>query len=138
MVDDVEWLNEAEFLWVSEKDGWRHAFRVRRDGTGERLVTRFDGDILGVAAVDTAGGWLYFTASPDAATDRYLYRSRLDGSGGIERLTPASQPGTHSYDISPDRRWAFHTYSRFDTPPVVELVSLPDHRVAERSWTTRR
>ena len=76
------------------------------DGTGERLVTRFDGDILGVAAVDTAGGWLYFTASPDAATARYLYRSRLDGAGGIERLTPASQPGTHSYDISPDRRWA--------------------------------
>ena len=130
VVDDVEWLNDAEFLWVSEKDGWRHAFAVRRDGTGERLVTRFDGDILSVAAVDTAGGWLYFTASPEAATARYLYRSRLDGTGGIERLTPASQPGTHSYDISPDRRWAFHTYSRFDTPPVVELVSLPDHRVA--------
>jgi dipeptidyl-peptidase-4 len=130
VVDDAEWLSEAEFLWVSEKDGWRHAFGIRRDGTGERLITRFDGDIIGVAAVDAAGGWLYFTASPEAATERYLYRARLDGSGGVERITPASQPGTHSYNISPDRRWAFHTYSRFDMPPRVELISLPDHRAA--------
>lgn len=127
--DDVEWLNGAEFTWVSEKDGWRHVFRVRKDGMNERLITRFEGDILSIAAVDAAGGWLYFTASPDVATDRYLYRSKLDGAGSIERLTPASQPGTHSYNISPDHRWAFHTYSRFDVPPMVELISLPDHRV---------
>jgi dipeptidyl-peptidase-4 len=25
-------------------------------------------------------------------------------------------------------RWAFHTYSRFDTPPAMELVELPSHR----------
>jgi dipeptidyl-peptidase-4 len=35
--------------------------------------------------------------------------------------------GTHDYTISPGGTWAFHTYSRFDTPPVVDLVRLPDH-----------
>jgi len=39
------------------------------------------------------------------------------------------QPGTHDYDFSPDAKWAFHTYSTFDTPPVIELVQLPEHRV---------
>src|SRR5207253_1304882 len=38
-------------------------------------------------------------------------------------------PGWHTYDISPDLRWAFHTYSRLDMPPLTELVSLPEHRV---------
>jgi dipeptidyl-peptidase-4 len=127
-VEGIERLNGNEFLLVSEKDGWRHVFRVRKDGAGETLITRFDGDIITITAVDAANDWLYFIASPNAATDRYLYRSRLDGSGGVERITPASESGSHSYNVSPDHRWAFHTYSRFDSPPVVELISLPDHR----------
>ena len=127
--EDVEWINDSEFLWTTEKDGWRHGFRVRKDGTGERLITRFDGDILSIAAVDAGAGWLYFIASPENATQRYLYRSRLDGTGGVERITPSNQPGTHSYNISPDRHWALHRYSRFDVPPIVDLISLPDHHV---------
>jgi len=129
VVDDIHWLNGQEFVWISEKDGWRHAYRVQKDDGHEQLITHFNGDILEVASVDAAGGWIYFTASPENATQRYLYRSKLDGTG-VERLTPSNQPGTHSYNVSPDYHWAFHTYSTFDRPPVVDLISLPDHRVA--------
>jgi dipeptidyl-peptidase-4 len=79
--------------------------------------------------VDEPGGWLYYIASPDNATQRYLYRSRLDGTGKPERITPADQPGTHSYNISPDAHWAFHSSSRFDGPGASDLISLPDHKV---------
>jgi len=127
--EDVVWLDDgAEFTWVSEKDGWRHVYAIARDGSRERLLTKFDGDSTGVSAIDTTGGRLYFMASPGRATERYLYVSRLDGDGTVTRVTPASQPGTHVYDVSPDGRWAIHTWSRFETPPTVELVSLPDHR----------
>ncbi|HSF99549.1 MAG TPA: prolyl oligopeptidase family serine peptidase, partial [Vicinamibacterales bacterium] len=127
--EDVEWLSGgAEFTWVSEKDGWRHVYAIARDGSRERLLTRFDGDAMGINAIDTRGGRLYFTASPANATERYLYMSRLDGDGSVTRVTPASLPGTHAYDISPDGRWAIHTWSEFEVPPSVELVSLPDHR----------
>ena len=44
-------------------------------------------------------------------------------------MSPATAAGTHSYRISPDARWAFHTYSHFDSPSVIELVQLPSHRV---------
>jgi len=30
--------------------------------------------------------------------------------------------------MSPDAKWALHTYSTFDMPPVTGLVSLPEHR----------
>ena len=126
--DSPEWLNANEFVRTSEKDGWQHVFRVSADGRDERLITRFEGDVLEIAGVDKPGGWLYFIASPENAGQRYLYRSKLDGTGNVERVTPANQPGWHSYDISPDRRWAFHTYSQFDVPPTTELISLPDHR----------
>jgi dipeptidyl-peptidase 4 len=69
-------------------------------------------------------------ASPDKATEEYLYRTRLDGTGTPERVTPTEQPGTHRYNISPDGHWAFHTYSTFDHPPVTDLVRLPGHEVA--------
>lgn len=44
-------------------------------------------------------------------------------------MTPEDQPGTHDYRLSPDAQWALHTYSRFDTPPITELVKLADHSV---------
>jgi len=125
----LEWLRSGqEFVLLSERDGWRQAYVISRDGKTQRKLTKEKADVIARGPVDEAGGWFYFLASPDNATQRYLYRVKLDGSGGPERVTPASQPGAHNYDFSPDRQWAFHTYSTFDTPPVVDLVRLADHR----------
>ncbi len=130
VVSDLRWLHGGkEFLWVSERDGWRHVYVVSRDGKQVRLVTSGDFDVISVEAVDSNGERLYYIASPDDAAQRYLYCMRLDGAGPPDRLTPAGAPGTHSYQISPDCRWAFHTYSTFDTPPSTDLVRLPDHHV---------
>jgi dipeptidyl-peptidase-4 len=129
VVDEVTWLDDRRaFLWVSERDGWRHVYRVPLEGGAGQLVTRFDADVIEVSGIDEAGGWLYFLASPDNAADRYLYRSRLDGSGAPERVTPAGQPGTHAYALAPTGRIAFHTHSRFDRPPAIGVVELPSHR----------
>ncbi len=128
-MDDVVWLDGGrEFVWVSEKDGWRHAYAVKRDGSSERLLTKFDGDIASISAVDSTSGNLYFIASPENATQRYLYAARLDGDGSVRRVTPKDQPGTHRYNISPDGRWAMHTWSTFQRPPKTDIVALPDHR----------
>lgn len=130
VVDDWGWLGGRQrFLWISERDGWRHAWSISRDGQDVKLITRGDYDIESVSSVDTTGGWIYFRASPDNPTQRYLFRARLDGSGTAERLSPADQPGTHSYNIAPGARYAVHTYSTFTTPPVTELVRLPSHEV---------
>jgi dipeptidyl-peptidase-4 len=125
----VQWLDGGKaFLWLSERDGWRHAYVAGTDGARFTRVTQGDFDVIDPEAVDTAGGWFYYAASPANPTQRYLYRTRLAG-GAPERVSPAGQPGWHTYDVSPDAQWAVHTYSNFTTPPVVTLVHLPDHRV---------
>ena len=130
VVDQVTWVDQGRaFLWTSERDGWRHVYKAATDGSTTTLVTAFPADILSLGGVDTRDEWVYVVASPDNPTTRYLYRSRLDGTGTPERVTPASQPGTHSYRIAPGARLAFHTYSRFDVPPVTDVVELPSHRV---------
>ncbi len=127
--DETPWLDGGRsFLWESERDGWRHVYRVARDDARLTPLTPGEYDVAGQAAVDTSGGWLYYIASPGNPTQRYLYRTRLDGGGEAKRLTPADQAGSHSYNIAPDARVAFHTWSRFGAPPVTELVTLPEHR----------
>jgi len=121
-----------QFLAVSEKDGWMHVWAIDRNGH-ETLVTRGAMDAAGIEGVDEKGGWLYFIASPDNATQRYLYRSPLDGSADPVRVTPASFVGVNGYNISPDGKYAFHTFSSINDPGLRELVSLPDHKLVRMS-----
>ncbi len=124
----LEWIQDGKaFVLLSERDGWRHAYVISRDGKQQRLLTKHDNDVIARGPVDAHKAW-YFLASPENATQRYLYRAGLDGKGDPQRVTPADQPGTHNYDFSPDRKWAFHTRSTFDSPPVIDLVELPEHR----------
>lgn len=125
----VRWLDGGKsFLWLSERSGWRHAYRFSFDGSPMVPITKGDFDLIEVEAIEHANNWLYYSASPKNATQRYLFRVKLDGSGNTQ-LSPASQPGWHQYDISHDALWAVHRYSTFSTPPVVELIRVSDHSV---------
>ena len=125
----LTWIRDGKaFIVVSEKDGWRHAFAYSREGKELSLLTPGKYDVIDRATIDEDGGWFYFHASPDNGTQKYLHRVPLDGTGTLERITPEAQPGTHDFDFSPDARWAFHTWSTLDKPPVVELVELPKYR----------
>ena len=126
----MRWVDQGrKFLWLSERDGWRHVYLAAKDGTSTALVTKFDADVVQLLGADSGDEWVYFIASPDDPTSRYLYRTRTNGQGTPERVTPADQPGTHSYRLAPGGRMAFHTWSQFDVPPVIDVVELPSHRV---------
>jgi dipeptidyl-peptidase-4 len=128
LVDDFAWVEGGRrFVWMSERDGWNHAYLVSRNGRNLRLLTRGNFDVLSIAGLDEKGGYLYYIASPDNPAQRYLYRVRLNGRGQPERISPAS-PGSHGYNIAPNRRFAFHTYSKFGVPPVNTLIRLPSHQ----------
>lgn len=127
--EDWRWLDGGKaFSWTSEKDGWRHLYSVSADGRTETLLTPGNYDVVSVQEIDEEGGWVYFIASPDNATQRYLYRTALSGKEKLERLSPVSQSGTHAYQIAPGGKFAFHDFSNANTPPMKELISLPDHK----------
>lgn len=126
---DLNWIKKGKaFTWVSERDGWKHIYEVSRSGEIKTL-TPWDFDVVSIEHLDEKKGWVYYIASPNNATQRYLYRSKLNGKGKAERLTPPGDSGTHSYQISPDAKWAIHTYSSFGRPQTIDLINLPDHTV---------
>jgi len=127
---DAEWIDGGKrFLWASERDGWRHIFSISRDGRDVKTVTKGNYDVVSVEGVDQKNGWIFFIASPENATQRYLYRIRIDGSGKEERLTPQTAAGTNGYIVSPRGDVAIHTFSTFNRVPVTDVVSLPQHAV---------
>ncbi len=125
----LHWITPQSFLWLSERDGWRHAYVVRRDGTAT-LVTKGSYDVMKVVRLDVSAGWLYYHASPLNGTQLFLFRTRLDGTGAPERITPVASRGRHDYDISTNGSWAIHSFSSWGTPTTVDLVRLPTHSVA--------
>ncbi len=124
-----DWIkNGASFIWASEKDGWRHLYSISRDGKTVQLITKGAFDVMDIAGIDEKGNYVYYMASPSNATQRYLYRSKLDGKGEAERVTPAGQPGTHYYDLSPGCRFAQHDFSNHYTQPAQEIIQLKNHQ----------
>lgn len=130
----IEWFYKANwskdgkfFIWHSERDGWRHLYRVSRDGKTIVDLTPGEYDIIDMLALNEDKNVMYFTASPDDPGQRYLFRTSLDGSSKPMRVTPASFDGSNSYYMSKDTSWAMHTFSKFGTPPMKEIIKVSDH-----------
>jgi dipeptidyl-peptidase-4 len=132
VVDEFTWLHRRSgtgLVWLSERDGWRRVYIVSKDNGQMTPVSAPGVDVVRLVATDPAGEWVYYLAAPDDATQRRLFRSRVDGKGKPEAVTPPDARGVHGYQMSDDGKWAFHTCSTFDRPPVTELVRLPSHQV---------
>jgi len=128
VVDDFHWIERGRyFTWISEKSGWRHIYLVSRDGKEIRQITNGNFDVISVEYIDEIEGYIYFIASPDNPTQQFLFRIKMDDGAEPEKLT-AEKRGSHSYDISPDGKWAIRTWSDFETPPIMDLVSLSKHK----------
>jgi len=130
----IEWFYKANwskdgkfFIWHSERDGWRHLYRVSRDGKTIVDLTPGEYDIIDMLALNEDKNVMYFTASPDNPGQRYLFRTSLDGSSKPMRVTPESFDGSNSYYMSKDTSWAMHTFSKFGTPPMKEIIKVSDH-----------
>ncbi|MDF1745097.1 MAG: DPP IV N-terminal domain-containing protein [Gimesia sp.] len=126
--DELYWLADgSRFTWISDRDGWRHAYLVSRSGDEVCLLTPGEFDVIKLLHLDEDNGLIYFIASPVDATQRFLYRARIDGSG-IERVTPENEVGVHDYKFSENTDWAIHSKSTFDQPTTTELISISDHQ----------
>ncbi len=127
--DDLTWLDDGKyFTWRSDHTGWLHLYKVSRDGKEVKPITHGEFEIINLLTIDKKGGWIYYIAAPNTPTERYLFRSKLNGKGKPQRLSPLDSKGHHAYNISSDGKFAIHTFSNAYTPPQIDVVSLPDHK----------
>jgi dipeptidyl-peptidase-4 len=97
---DEAWVDADEirpfgqsFVLLSERDGWRHAYLVHRDHAEPTLLTPGNFDVMTITRMSEAQHAIYFRASPDNATQAYLYRTDIGaGTDSPVRITPQSEP----------------------------------------------
>ncbi|MDX2181845.1 MAG: DPP IV N-terminal domain-containing protein [Bryobacteraceae bacterium] len=113
--DDLRFLpSRREFLWSSEKSGFRHLYRMTYDGKEAGRVTSGEWEVTAVHAVDEKSGKIFFVSTEVSPLERHLFAVNLDGGAAV-RLT--KQNGTHTIHMSPAADYYFDTHSSIDSPP---------------------
>jgi dipeptidyl-peptidase-4 len=127
--NNFSFLEESKsILWASEKDGWRHLYKVSLEGKPEVLITKGSYDVIDLKYIDTKKGYLYYLASPDNATQKYLYKTKLNGKGKNKLVSPESLIGSHDYSFSSNGTYAQHTFSNHFTPRSKEFINVANHK----------
>src|SRR6266567_4852770 len=121
--DDLRFLRSGEFLWSSERSGFRHLSLYDRDGHEIRALTEGPWMVTGQVTVDEDQRIVYFQGTCDSPLERHLYAVSLDG-GSLRRLTQDS--GWHDAVISPDRRSFVDIWQSPHQPPRLTIRSLAD------------
>lgn len=122
-----DWIdNGKEFLWLSEKDGWRHIYKIDMNGK-ETLITKDAYDVIKPEFFDVKNNQIYFLASPNNATQKYLYKVSMKG-GKAQKVTPESYTGSNTYTISPNGKIAMFTNNSIDAFSADAVISLPEHK----------
>lgn len=121
-------LNDDTALWVSERTGWSHLYRVNLS-TGQTLhaVTSGEWVMRNVVYVDTAAGFAVVEALGRIPGENpyhvHLCRVNLDGTG-LTDLTPDN--AQHDINLSPSGRYFLDTASRADLPPTYTVRRISD------------
>jgi len=112
------WLKDGTFLWLSERNGFKHLYHYRADGTLARQVTDGRWEIRSLYGVDEARAFVYFDAGARRHIDTDIFRIGLDGSG-LTRIS--STDGTHRAIFNPSFSQYIDVWSDAVTPTQVRL-----------------
>jgi len=127
--NNFSFLKETNsILWASEKDGWRHLYQVSLEGKPEVLITKGAYDVIDLKHINSKEGYVYYLASPDNATQKYLYKSKLNGKGKNKLVSPENLKGSHNYSFSSNGSYAEHSFSNHYTPRSKEFITVANHK----------
>ena len=108
----VHWLDDGTFLWLSERDGWKHLYHYDAAGNQKAQLTSGPWEVRGIEHVDSKNGWIYFSGTRDNPVATNFYRAKPGGP--VERLTQTS--GSHDVSMSPDGKLFLSSWSDIKTP----------------------
>ncbi|APE03947.1 S9 family peptidase [Alteromonas mediterranea] len=125
--DDLYFLKEqGQFIWASERDGFKHLYLFDNNGKLVKQLTKGDWVVDSVEAIDTANNRLYFSGRKDTPLESHVYSVSLDG-GDITRVTELG--AYHSAAFSKDASIFIDRFSTINSPAQVSLNSATGDRI---------
>lgn len=119
--DDLRFLKKsAQFIWTSERDGFKHIYLFDLNGRLDRQLTQGGWEVGSVLAVDEKDQKVYFSANKEHITQSHIYSVAFNGNK-LVKLT--REEGTHQANFSPDGKAFIATFSNLDAPPQYVLLN---------------
>ena len=148
VTNDLTFLDDSkEFLWTSERSGYRHIELYGYDGRKKRALTSGDWEVKGIEKADAKNGWVYYTSNESNPLGLDLYRIRFDGSektrlsdGRGAHAVTINDPGTAYLDavstLTTVPRWQLHSLSEKKSFVLQQARSLEEYNLAEPELQT--
>ncbi|MBU2976640.1 S9 family peptidase [Alteromonas sp. C1M14] len=117
--DDLTFLNNTkQFIWASERDGFKHLYLYNNDGSLVTQLTSGKWVVDELEAIDENAGLIYFTGRKDTPLERHLYNVSLNGEH-TQRIS--TETGFHSINFAGDGSIYIDSVSTANHPPQVSL-----------------
>lgn len=106
-------------LWISERDGWRHLYRIKADDGNMTQLTKGEWNVREILKVNEEQEWILAyanglkSAKGEDPYNKHLIRISIT-DGGVEDLTPSN--GNHSVAFNQDYTYFVDNSSRPDMP----------------------
>ncbi|MFC6996842.1 S9 family peptidase [Rufibacter roseus] len=125
--DDLTYLkNGKQFVFSSERDGFKHLYLYDLNGKLVRQITKGNWEVDNFYGVDEKNGLVYYSSTEVSPLERHLYSIKLNGKGK-KNLTPAK--GSHSINMSRDYSYFIDYHSTINTPVTVSLYTAAGKQV---------
>ena len=112
--------DDQHFVWMSERDGYRHLYLYENDGAFVRQLTHGAWNVTSFHGIALDRDALFFTATAASPLERHLYRTSFrDPDAAPVRITERS--GSHGIDMSPDLRYYIDRFTNVRTPLAATL-----------------
>jgi len=126
--DDLYFLKDGDqFIWSSERDGYKHLYLYGLNGKLLKQLTTGDWVVDELEAVDEKNGIVYFSGRKDSDIERHLYRVALQGQGHVQRIS--KRAGMHGIEFAGDGSGYIDKFTSITTPPQVSLHSSDGERI---------
>jgi dipeptidyl aminopeptidase/acylaminoacyl peptidase len=112
-----------EYLWMSERDGWNHLYLYDgKTGKVKTQVTKGEWVVRSVEEVDWTSRKIYFYALGviKGQDPYYQHYCSTDMDGSNFKVLTAGD-GSHTVQLSPEKKYFLDTWSRVDLPYQFEL-----------------
>ncbi len=118
--NELYFLNEKEFVWWSQRDGFMHLYRYDLNGKLLNQITKGNWLVNEIVGENKDKKQLLITSTKDGAMEKHLYTVNWE-NGRMEKID--SDPGYHFFTANSTGTYVLDNWSNETTPRKIDVLS---------------
>ena len=124
--DDLKFIDDNNFLWTSERDGYKHIYRYDKNGNLINQVTKGNWEVTKMYAYNSDLNEIYYQSVEGSSIERGIFAIKINGKG--KRILQPTN-GTNGANFSKKGSYYIHSYSDEKTPPKYALYQTRKNKL---------